>query len=786
MATLRVFELARKLKIPSKELLVKLGQLKIPAKSHLSGITEDQAKRIENAFKAQRAHKTMLKRAAELRTAKTAEPAARKKRKKPSPARPAEKETAAGKAAGRRDARRAKAPVSEEKQRALKERFAPLPEKKRLDRTRRKGRKSTAAREDKSAPDRSSRKKSATTLKTEDVVLPRELRAPSRMSKRRAKLRKAVRLADSTAARVEAEERARVEIDEVTTVEELADKLGLEVNALILEMMDHDILATKNQVLDVALARKIVADHGLETVVSTSVEELFTAEEENPELLEPRAPVITIMGHVDHGKTSLLDMIRKTNVTEDEAGGITQHIGASLVELEHGNIVFLDTPGHEAFTAMRARGAQVTDLVVLLVAADDGVKPQTLEAMAHARAAEVPIIVAINKIDKPGADVERVRMELNQQGMVPEEWGGTTVCMEISAKTGQGVPDLLEMLLVKAEELHLRANPHRMAHGTVIEGMLDRGRGAVGHILVLNGTLRVGDPFVAGLIHGRVRAMFTDKGEAIEEAMPATPVEVLGFSDVPTAGDVFIVLDDERKARRISEERQMRYRRREIAPVRAVSLEDFQEQFERGETEVLNLVIKADVQGSVDALLSGLDKLSGDKVRLQVLHSGVGGISESDVMLASASDAVILGFHVVAGAAAKRLISERGVDVRTYRVIYEATDDIRKAMEGMLKPLYREEAFGHADVKQTFRISKKMIAGCLVTDGEIAADHKVRLLRDDVVVFEGDIATLRRYKDEVRSVVAGVECGILLGGYSDIKEGDVIETYRLVEVEQQL
>ncbi len=785
MAAFRVFELARKLKISSKELLVKLSQLKIPAKSHLSGITKDQAKRIENAIKAQRAHKTMLKRAAEGKSAKIArEPATRKRGKKPSPVRPTAKGADAGKGAPK-TAKRGKAPASEAKQRALKERFAPLPEKTRSDR--RKGRKSAPVKQDAGDVARPSRRKSAVAQKKENTMLPREFRAPSRMSKRRAKLRKAVRLADSAAARVEVEERARIEIDAVTTVEELAGKLGLEVNGLILEMMDHDILATKNQVLDIAVARKIAADHGFETAISMSVEELFIAEEDDdPALLEPRAPVITVMGHVDHGKTSLLDVIRKTNVTDDEAGGITQHIGASLVELEHGNIVFLDTPGHEAFTAMRARGAQLTDLVVLIVAGDDGVKPQTIEAIAHARAADVPLVVAINKMDKPGADRERVQMELNQQALVPEEWGGTTVCMEISAKTGQGVSDLLEMLLVKAEELNLQANPHRMAHGTVIEGMLDRGRGPVGHILVLNGTLRVGDPFVAGLIHGRVRAMFTDRGEAIEEAPPATPVEVLGFSDVPTAGDVFIALDDERKARRISEERQMRHRRLEIAPIRAVTLEDLQEQLERGEAEVLNLVVKADVQGSVDALLSGLDKLSSDKVGLQVLHSGVGGISESDIMLASASDAVVLGFHVVASAAARRLINERGVDVRTYRVIYEVVDDIRKAMEGMLKPLYREEVLGHADVLQTFRISGKTIAGCLVTDGEVATDHKIRLLRDDVVIFEGEIAVLRRYKDEVRSVAAGVECGILLAGYSDVKEGDGIETYRLVEVEQQL
>ncbi len=773
MAKLRVFELARELKVPSKDLLVKLGQLKIPAKSHLSGLSKEQVKRVENAIKAQRAHETMLKRVAERKAAEGAVKSETKKKKKKKPS--ADGVTAAGR-------KRGKAPMTELDQRALRERFGPLPEKDRSSRKKARA----ASKPDTPEPERRSRKKLAA-LKSEEILLPRELAAAPRMSRRRAKLRKAARLADSEAARVEAKERARIEIDEVTTVEELAEKLGIEVNALILELMDHDLLASKNQILDVTVARQLAADHGFEAVVSTGVEETFISEEEDdPSLLEPRAPVVTVMGHVDHGKTSLLDTIRKTSVIEDEAGGITQHIGASLVELDHGNIVFLDTPGHHAFTAMRARGAQVTDLVVLLVAADDGVKPQTIEAIAHARAADVPIVVAINKIDKPGADPERVRMELNQQGMVPEEWGGTTVCVEISAKTGEGVGDLLEMLLVKAEELDLRANPNRMARGTVIEGLLDRGRGAVGHVLVLNGTLRVGDPFVAGQVYGRVRALFTDRGEAIEEAPPATPVEVLGFSEVPTAGDVFVVLDSERKARRISEERQMRHRRREATPVRAVSLEDFHKQLESGEAEVLNLVVKADVQGSVDALLSELEKLSGEKVRIQVLHSGVGGISESDVMLASASDAVIIGYHVVPSASAKRLIDEKRVDVRTYRVIYEVTDDIRKAMQGMLKPMYREDVIAHADVMQTFRVSGGMVAGCVVTDGDINTEDKIRLIRDDVVVFEGNIETLRRFKNDVKTVSAGVECGIKLEGFPDVKEGDVIETYRLVEVEQEL
>jgi len=783
MADFRVFELARKLNVPSKEVMVKLRQLKISAKSHLSGLTKEQARRVENAIRAQRAHEAMLKSAAAKETPERAKPRARKRAR----AEPAETKAGEEPAAEQRR-QRAKVTVTKAKKRALKERFEGATVEKPSRRGRRgKARRPSSTAEPGAADIEHRRRRKAAALKSEAAFVPQELKARPRMSKRRAKLRKATRLADSEAARIDAEQRARIEIDEVTTVEELADKLGLDVNELILEMMDHDILASKNQILDVPVARRIAADHGFETVLRTDIEEmLITEEEDDPALLEPRAPIVTVMGHVDHGKTSLLDAIRKTNVIENEAGGITQHIGASVVELEHGKIVFLDTPGHEAFTAMRARGAQVTDLVVLIVAADDGVKPQTIEAIDHARAADVKIVAAINKIDKPGADPERVRTELNQQGMVPEEWGGNTVCMEISAKTGDGIDDLLEMLLVQAEEMNLRANPARPAQGTIIEGVLDRGRGAVGHVLVLNGTLRVGDPFIAGLVHGRVRALFTDRGKPIESAAPATPVEVLGFSGVPTAGDVFIVLDDERKARRISEERQIRHRRRDMAPARAVSLEDFQEQLERGETEVLNLVVKADVQGSLDALLSGLDKLSGDKVRLEVLHSGVGGISESDVMLASASDAVIIGFHVVASVAAKRLIEDKGVDARTYRVIYEVTDDIRSAMEGMLKPTYSEDVLGHADVRQLFRVSSGNVAGCVVTDGEVNTGHKVRLLRDDVVVFEGNIATLRRFKDDVQSVAAGVECGIRIEGFADVKEGDVIETYRLVEVEQQL
>ena len=489
------------------------------------------------------------------------------------------------------------------------------------------------------------------------------------------------------------------------------------------------------------------------------------------------------MGHVDHGKTSLLDAIRSTNVTAQEHGGITQHIGAYHVQVDGRSVTFLDTPGHEAFTAMRARGAQVTDIVVLVVAADDGVMPQTVEAINHARAAEVPIIVAINKIDKPDANLERVKRGLSEYGLVSEDWGGDTVLAPVSAKTQEGIPNLLEMLLLQADILELKANPNKLARGTIVEAKLDRGRGPVATVLVQEGTLHVGDAFVCGVFYGKVRAMVDDQGRKVDAAPPSFPVEILGLQGVPQAGDSFVAVTDEAKARQVAEYRQSKQRETELVKSSKVSLEELYDQIKAGDVRELRVVLKADVQGSVEALTEALSRLSSAEVKLRVIHGSVGGITESDILLAAASNAIVIGFNVRPESKGAALAAKEGVDVRLYTIIYEAVADVRAAMEGLLEPTYREQILGRVEVRQIFNISGAgAVAGCYVAEGKVQRGSLVRLLRDQVVVHEGKLGSLKRFKDDVREVAAGYECGLAIEGFQDVKQGDVVEAYEKIPV----
>ena len=579
-----------------------------------------------------------------------------------------------------------------------------------------------------------------------------------------------------------------VRLPEALTVKDFADTLHLKTKDVLMQLMSLGTVASINTVIGLDLANTVAQKLGKD-VLLISEEEAIERPEDTAETgdLEPRAPVVTIMGHVDHGKTSLLDAIREANIQATEVGGITQHIGAYEVETPKGKIVFLDTPGHEAFTAMRARGAQITDIVVLVVAANDGVMPQTREAIAHAKAAGVPIVVAINKIDLPDANPDRVKQQLSELELIPEEYGGSTIFVEVSAKRKVGLEDLLEMILLQAEILELQSDSHQMAKGTIVEAKLDKTRGPVATVLIQKGTLNVGDAYVAGVHYGRVRAMFDDRSRKMTVAGPATPIEVLGFADVPAAGDTFAVVEDERKARHISSIRQEKLRTKQLSQTNRVTLDDLYRRISAGEVKDLNLIIKADVQGSVQALWDTLAKLESEKVRLRLIHGSTGAITESDIMLASASNAIVIGFSVRPIPKAAELAAQERVDVRLYTVIYEAISDVQKAMVGLLKPTYNEKTLGRAEVKMLFHISRVgAIAGCHVREGVIRRNTSARVLRDSVVVYEGRVASLRRVKEDVEEVAAGFECGIGLGCYQDIKEGDVIESFILEEVAPQL
>jgi translation initiation factor IF-2 len=579
-----------------------------------------------------------------------------------------------------------------------------------------------------------------------------------------------------------------IRVAEAIMVSDFAKRMGVKANEVIKKLMELGSVASINQAIDADLASLVASEFDYEVEkISLEREDLLERKEDSPEQLRSRPPVVTIMGHVDHGKTLLLDAVRKTRVVEDEAGGITQRIGAYDVQLDHGHIVFIDTPGHEAFTAMRARGAQVTDIVVLVVAADDGVMPQTVEAINHARAADVPIIVAINKIDKPNANVDKVRKGLADYELIPEEWGGNTIVAEVSAKQQVGITELLELVLVQAEVLELKANPEKSARGTIIEARLDRGRGVVATVLVQEGTLKVGNPFITGMNYGRVRAIIGDRGQKIREAGPSMPVEVVGFTGLPEAGEGFIVLDDERIAKQIGMYRQEKRRGRELVRSSKVSLEELYARIQEGEVRELNLIVKADAQGSMEAVSDSLAKLSTDSVKVHIVHGGVGGVSETDVNLATASDAIIIGFNVRPELKALQLAEQEGVDIRTYSVIYDAVSDVQKAMEGLLQPTFKEKILGRAEVRATFNIPRVgTVAGSYVVDGNMGRGGRIRLIRDDVVIHDGKISSLKRFKEDVRDVQQGYECGIGIENFKDVKEGDIIEAYEYEEVSPSL
>lgn len=576
---------------------------------------------------------------------------------------------------------------------------------------------------------------------------------------------------------------------DTVSVKLFAEKTGKPVAEILKKLLLLGMMCTINSEIDYDTASLVADDFGitLEQRFEQTAEDVLIAEdkEDAEEDLQPRPPVVTIMGHVDHGKTSLLDAIRKTKVTAGEAGGITQHIGAYTIKIKGQSITFLDTPGHEAFTAMRARGAQATDIAVLVVAADDGVMPQTIEAINHAKSAKVPIIVAINKIDKEGANVERIKQNLTEYELVAEEWGGDTIMVPVSALTGEGISSLLEMILLVADVQELKANPNRLAKGTIIEARLDKGRGPVATVLVQNGTLRVQDTIVAGTAYGRVRAMLNDEGKAVKAAGPSQPVEVIGFSEVPEAGDIIYAVEQDKLSRQVAEERRDKIKAAKLKSMSKVSLDDLFSQIAEGQIKDLNLVVKADVQGSVEAVRQSLEKLSNDEVRVRVIHGAVGAISESDILLASASNAIIIGFNVRPDAAVSAAAERENVDIRLYRVIYNAIEDITKAMQGMLAPEYEEKVIGHVEVRQTFKVSSVgTVAGCYVQDGKVVRNASVRLLRDSIVIHEGKLSSLKRFKDDAKEVAAGYECGITLDNFNDIKEGDILEVFEVVEVER--
>lgn len=580
-----------------------------------------------------------------------------------------------------------------------------------------------------------------------------------------------------------------LKLQEGTTVKEFAELISVKLSDVIKKFMELGYMPTINQPVDMDAAL-LIAEHFGVKLESAAIEEdtVDLVAPEDLSKLMPRAPVVTIMGHVDHGKTSLLDAIRETKVTESEAGGITQHIGAYKVNLSGKDIVFLDTPGHEAFTSMRARGAKVTDIVVLVVAADDGVMPQTVEAINHAKAAQVPIVVAINKIDKPEANLSKVKNELAEHGIISEEWGGQNIFVEVSAKKRIGIEHLLEMILLQAEMMELKANPDKAARGTIIEAKLDKGRGPVATVLVQSGTLRIGDAFLAGTHAGKVRALIDDSGKRINEAGSSTPVEVIGFAAVPSSGDIFTVVEDEKRARQIALARQQKEKLAEMARRRKLTLDDLYAKIKEGEIRELNIIIKGDVQGSVEAMKDALENITHPQVKVKVIHSSVGGINESDVMLATASSAIIIGFNVRPELKAYQVAEKEGVDIRLYNVIYEAIDDVKKALEGMLEPTLKEKTLGRAEVRQIFPISRiGTVAGCYVLDGFISrSSDGIRIIRDNIVIYEGKINSLKRFKEDVKEVQAGYECGIMIENFNDVKVGDILENYIIEKIAAKL
>ncbi|MPW25833.1 translation initiation factor IF-2 [Alkalibaculum sp. M08DMB] len=741
MSKIRVYDLAKELNIPSKELVDMLNALDIPAKNHMSALTEQQVKYFKNhrseqssiiskspveapSVKETNNNKTVSSQNSTIANTST--------KNSTNIQRSNTTATTTKPVVGSNNNKNINNKADTKRPYTNKPRVTPV----KID---------NSKKEKKSKSDYKKRKTDETKVE-DNILLPSQL-----------------------------------------TVGDLASKINVSATEIIKHLMKLGIMATINQDIDFDTAEVVASELEISVVLEDVEEEVSSIleqfEEEDEKDLIPRPPVITVMGHVDHGKTSLLDAIRKTKVTAKEAGGITQHIGAYTVKINNGAITFIDTPGHEAFTAMRHRGASVTDIAILVVAADDGVMPQTVEALNHAKAAGVPIIVAINKMDVANANPDKVKQGLTEHSLIPEDWGGETICVPVSAHTGEGLDTLLEMIILVSEMQELKANPNRLAKGTVIEAQLDKGRGAVATLLISTGTLKVGDIVVSGTTYGKVRAMNNDKGKKLKNAGPSAPVEILGLSEVPEAGDEFYVVKDDKTARQISEKRKHYVKDQQVKKTAPLTLDDLFNQINEGTVKDINIIIKADGQGSVEALKQSLIRLTNDEVRVNVIHDGVGGITESDVMLAAASNGLIIGFNVRPGANSIKTAEKEKVDIRLYRVIYNAIEDVEAAMKGMLDPEYKEVVMGTAEVRQTFKVPNLgMIAGSYVTDGKIARSYDVRVIRDGIVITEGSISSLKRFKDDAREVAKGYECGIGIDKFNDLKEGDLIEAFTMEEI----
>lgn len=815
MAKKRIHELAKELKLTSKEVMAKLAEMGIDVKSHMSTINESEAEQFIKKIKEKEQKKWKKTTGPGLVNGVPQRPPDRRFQERPFRGQKKRRtRPRAGKKKGDQKLIDFEKATAEKRLQAKNKvdvqlkasQKAPVKEydlnKKEALKSELKGKEKETIFKRKSELKTREEKPAQKEMAKKIEEPKQEKKEPWHVAQQKQKAKSKVKKADMTIIKKE-KDKAPLQRQKVTrkkpivlegpiTVQQFAVKMQKKPAELIKKLMDLGVMATINQEIDVETAVILGNEFGYEIEVKTrpNVEEKLIQlekKEDDPADLQPRPPVVTVMGHVDHGKTSLLDAIRHTKVTADEVGGITQHIGAYQIDYKGRKITFIDTPGHEAFTAMRARGAQVTDITILVVAADDGVMPQTVEAINHAKAAEVPIIVAINKIDRPDANSERVKQQLTEYGLVPEEWGGETICVEVSALKKTGLDELLEMILLVGDMHEFKANPDRRATGTVIEAELDKGRGPVAAVLVLNGTLKVGDIVIAGSAFGRVRAMINDVGKRVKKAGPSVPVEVLGFSEVPTAGDTFQSIEDEKLARQVAEKRQKKRREEELRLTSKVSLEDFFKKSQDGEVKELPIIVKADVQGSVEALKQALQQLDSEEVKINIIHGGVGAITETDIMLASASNAMVIGFNVRPDVNARKAAELEKVDIRVYRVIYDAIEDIKAAMSGLLEPEYTEVNIGRAQVRKTFKVSKVgTIAGCYVTEGKVLRGAGARLIRDGVVVHEGKIDSLKRFKDDAREVVQGYECGLTLERFNDIKENDVIEIFEMRAVKREL
>ncbi|MFZ3137682.1 MAG: translation initiation factor IF-2 [Thermodesulfovibrionales bacterium] len=760
MLKIRIYELAKKLGVPTKTVLSELSKLGVEGKIHSSSIDPDLAGKLEDILLKMKGLSPEQKKVTEESVKPSVEQAPEAQKESELPPEEKKPETAEVKKPGRPE---------EEDELRIPERFRKEIEVEKIEKFKVKPGMQRA-------------------FQTIRKIEPKKWQ-DQRTIKKGGRLRPFSLEDRKSQVQLVAPRKKNLKLQEGSTVKEFAELISVKMSDVIKKFMELGYMPTINQSVDSEAALLIAESFGVKLELAAIEEDRVDEEAlEDLSTLLPRPPVVTIMGHVDHGKTSLLDAIRETKVTETEAGGITQHIGAYKVNLAGKDIVFLDTPGHEAFTSMRARGAKVTDIVVLVVAADDGVMPQTIEAINHAKAANVPIVVAINKIDKPEANPPKVKNELSEQGIISEEWGGQNIFVEVSAKKRIGIERVLEMILLQAEVMELKANPDKPARGTIIEAKLDKGRGPVATVLVQSGTLRISDAFLAGIHAGKVRALIDDSGKRITKAGPSTPVEVIGFSDVPSSGDIFSVVEDEKRARQVALARQQKQKLAEIARTRKLTLDEIYAKIKEGEIRELFIIIKGDVQGSVEAMKDALENITHPLVKVKVIHSSVGGINESDVMLATASSAIIIGFNVRPELKASQVAEKEGVDIRLYNVIYETIEDVKKALEGLLEPTLKEKILGRAEVRQVFPISRiGTVAGCYVLDGFMSrASDGLRVIRDNIVAYEGKISSLKRFKEDVKEVQTGYECGIMIENFNDLKVGDIIENYIIEKIAAKL